>query len=160
MGRINLKGPPPCNMSSRVGTQSPYTLGTERHYATSLVFFSWALSQQCKKVSTHRIPLVMTRKKSPAEVNDKYGKNIVDQSLSVWSALNKAVKRDASISNMVMRVKSPPGAWTSLNSMMEDEDRSLVKGNATKNFESLAIVTGETAREYAASARGQANEVG
>lgn len=66
----------------------------------------------------------MTTKKSRAELNDEYGKIIVGQPLSVWSALNKAVERDTSILNTVMHAKSPYEA------RIEDEESSLAKDTA------------------------------
>lgn len=57
-------------------------------------FVSWAVSQQCEEALTHETPVVMTTQKSRSGLNQKYGKRIVDLSLSSWSALNKAVERE------------------------------------------------------------------
>lgn len=53
----------------------------------------------------------------------------------MWDALNKEVERDASISNMIMRAKSPSKARTVLNSMIENEDSSMAKDRANINLE-------------------------
>ena len=61
-------------------------------------------------------------------VNDQYGRRIVDQSLSVWSALNKAVEREF-FSILVMRVKSPSEAWKLLRNTDESDESITAKEN-------------------------------
>lgn len=56
--------------------------------------FPWAVSQQCEATMTCNIPVVMTFQKSRIELNDHYGREIVDQSSSVWSTLNKYSSRE------------------------------------------------------------------
>lgn len=97
--------------------------------------------------------------KSRHELNREYGKRIVDQSLRVWSTLNKGVKRDTSMSSVVMRERSPSVAWQVLNSLVKVETSNLSKDSAKKNFESLGMIVGESAREYVARVKGLASEV-
>lgn len=82
----------------------------------------------------------MTTKKSREELNQEYGRRLVDQSLSLWSALNKAVEKDSLFLNLVMRAKSPSEAWESLKSMVESDDITTDRENAKKNFELLAMI--------------------
>lgn len=56
--------------------------------------------------STYEIPIMMRTKKFRAELNREYGQMIEDTQLFVWSALNKAVVRDGSVSDIVMKAKS------------------------------------------------------
>lgn len=80
--------------------------------------------------------MIITTKKSRLELNQIYGKRIVDQSLSVWSALNKAVEKDRIILDMVMSAKT-----------------------TQKNCESLAMIIDESASEYLTRVKGQASAV-
>lgn len=48
--------------------------------------------------------MVVTSQESRDELNQEYDKQVLEQSLGVWNALNKAVERDVSISNAVMNV--------------------------------------------------------
>lgn len=57
-----------------------------------------------------------------------------------------------------MTAKSPSEAWQVLASVVEDENSSLAKEHAKKNFEILAMM-GESAREYVARAKGLASAV-
>ena len=82
----------------------------------------------------------MTTKKSRAELNREYGQTIVGDSLCMWGALNKAVGRDRSISDIVMNAKSPSQAWTILTSMVEDQHSTHAKENAENEFESLSVM--------------------
>ena len=60
----------------------------------------------------------MTTTTSRAELTQKFGKRIVDQSLIVWSALKKAVGRDDFISEMVIRAEPPSEALQDVHSMI------------------------------------------
>lgn len=86
-------------------------------------------------------------KQSRAELTLEHGKRFVDQPLSVWSASYKAVVRDVMISGMVVKSKCPSEAWKVLNSMVEGENGDHAKDNAKKNFETLAMIVGESDRE-------------
>lgn len=90
-------------------------------------------SQYCEQALTHQTLVVMASKKARTEVNQKYGRRIVDQCLSIWGTLNKAVVQDTSISSTVMTAKFPPSkAWQILTSMVEDENSSLANEHANK----------------------------
>lgn len=80
----------------------------------------------------------MTTKKSRAELLSEYGKRIGDRYLGVRSALNKAVERDVTILDAVVRDKSPSEALTVLNRMVEDENSDFAKNNTQNKF----LVTG------------------
>ena len=43
------------------------------------------------------------------------------QSLTVWNGLTKAVEKDKTITDIVVRAKAPSGAWKILKSMVEDD---------------------------------------
>lgn len=44
------------------------------------------------------------------------------------------------MSDMVVKAKPPCEAWEVLNSMLEDGDSDQSKDNATKNYETLAMI--------------------
>lgn len=80
----------------------------------------------------------MTSRKSLEELNNQYSREMVNQSLSVWSALNRACQVS------VRRLKV-----TLLTSMTESDiatDR--------KDFEQLAMIAEQFAREEVARAKG------
>ena len=83
-------------------------------------FFSWAVTQRVEQALTYQVPVLMTTKKSRAELGREYGQIIVGDSLCVWAALTRAVERDRSILDIVMNAKSPSQAWVILTSMVED----------------------------------------
>ena len=83
----------------------------------------------------------------------------MDKSLCVWSALNKAVKRDRSILDIVMNAKAPSQAWIILTSMVEDQNGTHAQENAENDFESLSMIVDESAREYVARVKGLARAV-
>jgi len=83
MSKMNMINLPPFDMQSRSGTPSPCTPGTVRHYPRPFIhghFRSSAKTEKSRAVLTH-----------------EYGKRVVDQSLSVWSTINKSVERDVMI---------------------------------------------------------------
>ena len=49
----------------------------------------------------------MTSKKSRSELEVEYGRQNVEQSLGVWSALTKAVGKDKTIADIVVEAKAP-----------------------------------------------------
>ena len=63
----------------------------------------------------------MTEDKSRRELEIGYGRQTVAQSLTKWNDLKKAVERDKSIADIVVRAKAPSEAWKILKSMVEDE---------------------------------------
>lgn len=72
----------------------------------------------------------MRSQKLREKLYDQYGREIVDRSLSVWNALNKATERDNSLSGMERRAKSPSDAWTLLKSIVESDDSTTARENA------------------------------
>ena len=112
------------------------------------------MTQQVEEALTHETPIILTTKKSRVELNQEYGRTIVDKSLCVWAALSKAVERDRSTSEMVMSAKAPSQAWILLISMVEDENSIHARENAENDFESLSMIVNESAREYVARAKG------
>ena len=123
------------------------------------LFFNWAVSQNVEAALTSDVSVVMTTQKSQNELYDQYGRDIVDKSLTVWNALNKAVERDRSISTMVMRAKTPSDAWTLLKGMVESDDSDIACESAKKEFNNLKMIVGESAREYITRAKGLATTV-
>lgn len=65
---------------------------------------------------------------------------IVETSLCVWDALNNAVERDRSISDIVMNSKAPSQAWIVLTSMIEDEHSNHARENAENEVESFDMI--------------------
>lgn len=57
------------------------------------------MSQTVEADLTHSVPVIMIPQKSGDQLNLEYSHMIVDQSLSVWIALNKAIEKDSSLSN-------------------------------------------------------------
>lgn len=119
--------------------------------------FTWALFQQCEDASIRGHLISMTKKSSRMELTQEFSKQIVDQPLSVWSALNKVGENGLTISNVAIKAKSPSEAWEVQNSLIEDEDSDQARDDAKKNFETLAMIVGESAREYVGRAKGLAN---
>lgn len=138
------------------GLGCPRTLVSGTIYPVlSIFFFHWAISQQCEAVFTYNIPVVMASRESREELNDQYGREMVDLSLAVWRALNKAIEKDSSLSSMVMCTKSPFDAWKVLKSMVDSGDSDI----AYDNFKQLAMTVGESAREYVSRAKGLVSAV-
>lgn len=77
----------------------------------------------------------------------QYGRETVEQSLSAWSAQNKAIERDSFISIIVIRAKPPSDAWMLLKSMVESNDSSTGRERARKEFDELDMIVREPARE-------------
>ena len=55
-------------------------------------------------------PVILTGDKSRRELEIEYGRQIVAQSLTVWNGLTKAVEKDRSIADIVVRAKAPSKA--------------------------------------------------
>ena len=77
----------------------------------------------------------MTGDKSRRELETEYGRHIVAQSLTVWNGLTKAVEKDKSIADIVVRAKAPSEAWKILKSMVEDESSDRAIEQAKENSE-------------------------
>ena len=102
-------------------------------------FYTLALSSRSEDALSHSCPVIMTGDKSRRELEIKYGRQIVAQSLTVWNGLTKAVEKEKSIADIVVRAKAPSEAWKILKSMVEDESSDRAKEQAKKNFEGLSI---------------------
>ncbi|CAM9248486.1 unnamed protein product, partial [Ascophyllum nodosum] len=102
-------------------------------------FYTWALSSQSEDALSHSCPVIMTGDKSRRELEREYGRHIVAQSLTVWNGLTKAVEKDKSIAEIVVRAKAPSEAWKILESMVEDENSVRARELAKKRFEELSM---------------------
>ena len=89
--------------------------------------YTWALSSQSEDVPTHSRPIVMTGDSSRRELEREYGRQMVEQSMTVWNGLTKAVEKDKTIPDIVVRGKAPSEAWKILNSMVEDDGGERAK---------------------------------
>ena len=116
-------------------------------------FYTWALSSQSGHVLSHSCPVITTGDKSRRELEREYGRHIVAQSLTVWNGLTKAVKRDKSIADIVVRAKAPSEAWKILKNMVEDESSDRARELAKKQFEELSMNDDESMKEYIARAK-------
>ena len=116
-------------------------------------FYTWALSSQSEDALRHSCPVIMTGDKSRREMEREYGRHIVAQSLTVWNGLTKAVEKDKSIADIVVRAKAPSEAWKILKSMVEDESSEREKEQAKKNLGGLSMDNAETMKEYIARAK-------
>ena len=84
----------------------------ERNSLSSFLkhFYTWALSSQSEDALNHGRPIIMTEDKSRIELEIGYGRQTVAQSLTVWNGLTKAVEKDKSIADIVVRAKAPSEA--------------------------------------------------
>ena len=122
-------------------------------------FYTWALSSQSEDALNHSRPIIMTEDSSRIESEREYGRHIVAQSLTVWNGLTKAVKKDKSITDIVVRAKAQSQAWKILKSMVEDESSDRVREMAKKQFEELSMNDDESLKEYIARAKSLALNV-
>ena len=90
-------------------------------------FYTWALSSRSEDALSHSCLVIMTGDKSRRELEIEYGSQIVAQSLTVWNGLTKAVEKDKSIADIVVRAKAPLEAWKILKSMVEDDNSDRAK---------------------------------
>ena len=81
------------------------------------------------------------------------------QSLTVWNGLTKAVEKDKSIADIVVRAKAPSEAWKILKSTVEDESSDRARELAKKQFEELSMNDDESMKEYIARAKSLALNV-
>ena len=93
------------------------------------------------------------------ELEIEYGRQIVAQSLTVWNGLTKAVERDKSVAEIVVRAKAPSEAWKILKSMVDDDNSDRAKEQAKKNFEGLSMDSAESMKEYIAHVKSLALNV-
>ena len=73
--------------------------------------------------------------------------------------LTKAVEKDKSVAEIVVRAKAPSEAWKILKSMVEDDNSDRAKEQAKKNFEGLSMDSAESMKEYIARAKSPALNV-
>ena len=97
-------------------------------------FYTWALSSQSEDALNHSRPIIMTGDSSLRELEREYGRQIVAQSLAVWNGLTKAVEKDKTIADIVVRDKAPSEAWKILKSMVEDDSSERAKEQAKKTL--------------------------
>ena len=101
----------------------------------------------------------MTGDSSRIELEKEYGRHIVAQPLTVKNGLTKAVEKDKTIADIVVRAKAPSEAWKILKSMVEDESSKRAKEQAKNIFEGLSMDNAETMKEYIARAKALALNV-
>ena len=116
------------------------------------LFYTCVLSHKSEDELSYSRPVIMTTKKSRAELEVDCGRRNVEQSLVVWSALTKAVEKDKTVADIVQGAKAPPEAWKILNSMVEDDSSERTRKQAQKNFEGLSMDDAESMKEYIARA--------
>ena len=114
--------------------------------------YTWDLSNQSENVLNHSRSIIMTRDNSSCRELREYGRQIVSQSLSIWSALTKAVEKDKTIADIVVGAKVPSPAWKILTSMVEDDSSERVREQTKKNFEGLSMDNAESRKHYIARA--------
>ena len=107
-------------------------------------FHAWTLSSRSEDALSNSRPVILTGDKSRRELEIEYGTQIVAQSLTVWNGLTKAVEKDRSIADIVVRAKAPSEAWKILKSMVEDDSSDRAKEQAKKNFEGLSMDSAES----------------
>ena len=110
-------------------------------------FHTWALSSRSEDALTNSRPVILTGDKSRRELEIEYGRQIVAQSLAVWNGLTKAVEKDKSVAEIVVRAKAPSEAWKILKSMVEDDSSDRAKEQAKKNFEGLSMDSAESMKD-------------
>ena len=97
-------------------------------------FYTWALSSQSEDALNHGSPIIMTGDKSRRELEIEYGRQIVAQSLTVWNGLTKAVEKDKTITDIMVRAKAASEAWKILKNMVEDDSSDRAKEQAKKTL--------------------------
>ena len=116
-------------------------------------FYTWALSSQSEDGLNHSRLIIITGDNSRKELEREYGRKVVAQSLTVWNGLAKAVEKDKTIADIVVRAKAPSEAWKMLKSMVGDNNSDRAKEEAKKNFEGLSMDDAESMKEYIARAK-------
>ena len=121
--------------------------------------YTWALSSQSEDALNHSRPIIMTGDYSRRELEREYGRQIVAQSLTVWNGLTKAVEKDKTIADIVVRAKAPSEACKILKSMDEDDSGDRARELVKKQFEELSMNDAEAMKEYIARAKSLALNV-
>ena len=117
------------------------------------LFYTWMLSHQTEDASNYSRPILMKAKKSRRELEGEYGRPSVEQSLTVSSAITKAVEKDNIITGIVVGAKAPSEAWKILSSMIDSKDSERAREHAKKYFEESSTATGLSMKEYIDSAK-------
>ena len=116
-------------------------------------FYTWALSSQSEDALSHSSSVIMTGDKPRRELEIEYGRQIVAQSLTVWNGVTKAVEKDKSVADIVVRAKAPSEPWQILKSMVEDDNSNRPIEMAKKQFEELSMNDDESMKKYIARAK-------
>ena len=88
---------------------------------------TWALSPRSEDALSNSRPVILTGDKSRRELEIEYDRQIVAQSLTVWNGLTKAVEKDKSVAEIVVRAKAPSEACKILKSMVKDDSSDWSK---------------------------------
>ena len=92
----------------------------------------------------------MTGKKSHKTLEREYGRRIMEQSLTVCSALTKAVEINNIIPDIGHRSPKSPEGMEKLLSIADDDDSEMAREQAKNNFEHLVFNNAESTKEYIA----------
>ena len=72
------------------------------------LFYTWALSHKSEDALNYSRLVIMAIKKSRTELEVVYGRRNVEQSLVIWSALTKVVKKNKTIAeDIIVGVEAP-----------------------------------------------------
>ena len=152
--------PPQNQQAGTDGFPTPMYSGERNSLPRFLkLFYSWALSHRSEDAFSYSRPVIMTSKKSRSELEGEYGRRDVERLLAVWSALTKAVEKDKTIADIVVRAKAPSEARKILNSMVEDYNSDRARELVKKQFKELSMNDDESMKEYIARAKSLALNV-
>lgn len=102
--------------------------------------FSWIVRHQLEEAPTHETPVLMAQRYCD-ELNQESGKRTVEQSVSVWSAHNKAIERVRKRFDMVMNAKSLSLAWNFRLVCMVDDQNSNYAKETSRRVSSISPFT-------------------
>ena len=111
------------------------------------LFETWCLSQGCEKAlsADESVKMVGVER---AELENNHDRNLIQQSMSAWSGLVKALERDAALLNMVIDARSVPGAWKYLLKLANVGSSDAAYDRAKKSLERLKMLENETSGSY------------
>ena len=121
--------------------------------------YTWALSSQSEDALNHSRPIIMAGDISRRELEREYGRQIVAQSLTVWNGLTKAVEKNKTTADIVVRAKlrQRHGRYSKVWSRM-----TVAKGQKSrprKTLKDLSMDDAESMKEYIARAKSLALNV-
>ena len=88
------------------------------------------------------------------ELDNAHGKENVNQSVAVWTALVNGIERDKTLLDIILTAGSPSEAWKSLLSMIGDESSEAAQDKVKREFEGLNFRAGnDFIRDYVARAK-------